>query len=58
MNISEYIFAHAIDFIPCYQFDNFVKKHNADWNLYPEPIKMVTYHNSITGNDADFIANN
>lgn len=58
MNIGKYIFAHVIDFTPCYQFDNLAKKHNADWNLHPEPIRMVAYHDSVTGNDADFIANN
>lgn len=58
MNIGKYIFAHVIDFLPCYQFDILAKKHNADWNLHPEPIRMVAYHDSVTGNDADFIANN
>lgn len=26
--------------------------------LYPEPIRMVTYHDSVTGNDVEFITNN
>lgn len=58
MNIGKYIFAQVIDFIPCYQFDKLVKKHNADGNLYPGPIRMAAYHDSVTDNDADFIANN
>ena len=56
MNIGKYIFVHVIDFIPHYQFDNLLKKHNADWNLYPRPIRMAAYHDSVTGNDVEFIA--
>lgn len=26
--------------------------------LYPKPIRMVTYHDSVTGNDVEFITNN
>lgn len=26
--------------------------------LYPEPIRMVTYHDAETGNDVEFITNN
>lgn len=58
MNIGKYIFAQVINFVPRYQFDILVKKHNADQKLYPEPILMVIYHDSATGNDVNFITNN
>ena len=31
---------------------------NKSKKLYPEPIRMVTYHDSVTGNDVEFITNN
>ncbi len=58
MSIGKYIFAQVIDFVPRHQFDILVKKYNADQKLYPEPILMVIYHDSATGNDVNFITNN
>ena len=52
---------HRLDFDPstgiCGDFIIKLTTHKSK-KLYPKPIRMVTYHDSVTGNDVEFITNN
>ena len=60
-NMRYEVVNHRLDFDPstgiCGDFIIELTTHKSK-KLYPEPIRMVTYHDSVTGNDVEFITNN
>lgn len=60
-NMRYEVVNHRIDFDPstgiCGDFIIKLTTHKSK-KLYPEPIRMITYHDSVTGNDVEFITNN
>ena len=60
-NMRYEVIDHRHDFDPstgiCGDFTIKLTTHKSK-KLYPEPIRMVTYHDSETGNDVEFITNN
>lgn len=60
-NMRYEVVNHSLDFDPstgiCGDFIIKLTTHKSK-KLYPEPIRMVTYHDSVTGNDVEFITNN
>ena len=60
-NMRYEVVNHRLDFDPstgsCGDFIIKLATHKSQ-KLYPEPIRMVTYHDSATGNDVEFITNN
>lgn len=60
-NMRYEVIDHRHNFEPCTgicgDFTIKLTTHKSK-KLYPEPIRMVTYHDSETGNDVEFITNN
>ena len=60
-NIRYEVIDHRHNFEPCTgicgDFTIMLTTHKSK-KLYPEPIRMVTYHDSETGNDVKFVTNN
>lgn len=60
-NMKYEVIDHRHDFDPstgiCGDFTIKLTTHKSK-KFYPEPIRMVTYHDSETGNDVEFITNN
>lgn len=60
-NMRYEVVNHRLDFDPstgiCGDFITKLTIHKSK-KLYPKPIRMVTYHDSVTGNDVEFIINN
>lgn len=60
-NMRYEVIDHRHDFDPstgiCGDFTIKLTTHKSK-KLYPKPIRMVTYHDSATGNDVEFITNN
>lgn len=60
-NMKYEVVNHCLDIDPCTGIcGDFIIKLTTPKSkkLYPEPIRMVTYHDSVTGNDVEFITNN